>query len=36
MYTQTCKVKLIAKLWLSVLIYSTFEVFAEFVEVYLI
>ena len=36
MYTQTCKVKLIAKIWLSVLIYSTFEVFAEFVEVYLI
>ena len=36
MYSQTCKVKLIAKIWLSVLIYSTFEVFAEFVKVYLI
>ena len=36
MYSQTCKIKLIAKIWLSVLIYSIFEVFAEFVKVYLI
>ena len=36
MYSQTCKIKVIAKIWLSVLIYSIFEVFAEFVKVYLI